>query len=78
MRFLREPRPSRPIQSFVRAIQAIMSQAYVNDSRGALPVSFELSYVRDNAPMQVYGVEKDWGDVCFPPMGEARPEGKRL
>jgi len=42
------------IQSFVRAIQAIMSQQYVNDSRGALPVSFELGYVNDNAPMQVY------------------------
>lgn len=42
------------IESFGRTIQAITSESFVNDTRGAIPVSFELAYASDNAPMQVF------------------------
>jgi len=44
------------LKSFVRTVQAIMKKENVesNSSAGAVPISFELAYVDDNAPMQVY------------------------
>lgn len=41
-------------EAFKQTIQAIMSPDFVNDTDGAVPLSFELAYVDDNAPMQVY------------------------
>lgn len=42
------------MQSFVNTIKAIMSEDFVNDTHGALPVAFELAYANDNEPMQVF------------------------
>jgi|GEM_PF-4830223 len=42
------------MESFGNAVKAIMSEEYVNSPDGAVPISFELAYVDDNAPMQVF------------------------
>lgn len=43
----------RNVDEFVSAVRAIMSAQFVNNSQGALPVSFELEYL-DRTPMQVF------------------------
>jgi hypothetical protein len=41
-------------ESFVNSIRAIMSQEFIDNAEGAVPVSFEVAYESDDAPMQVF------------------------
>lgn len=51
------------LTSFIEAIRAITSAEYVNDSSGGVPISFELAYLNDDAPMQVYETTEFAGKI---------------
>ena len=52
------------LHEFVKTIRAIMDKPNVDDAqKGAVPVSFELAYVDDNAPMQVYETQEFAGKI---------------
>jgi hypothetical protein len=53
------------LSAFVKTIQAIMAKQNVDydPKEGAVPVSFELAYVDDNAPMQVFETAEFAGKI---------------
>jgi hypothetical protein len=60
------------LSAFIKTIQAIMAKTNVDyDPKvGAVPVSFELAYVDDNAPMQVYETAEFSGKIPIRSFGK--------
>lgn len=53
------------VKSFLHAVKSVMSRANLtyDPKAGAVPISFELGYVQDNAPMQVYETAEFAGKI---------------
>lgn len=70
------------LNAFVNTIQSIMTADFINDTQGAVPVSFELAYLNDNSPMQVFETAefagkipgRSWGKVSYRKPFETTPQ----
>ncbi|MCC6359803.1 MAG: thiol-activated cytolysin family protein [Phycisphaerales bacterium] len=51
------------LDAFIETIRAITSADYINDTSGGVPVSFELAYAADDAPMQVFETTEFAGKI---------------
>jgi len=69
------------LNDFVSTIRTIMTADFINDTQGAVPVSFELAYLNDNSPMQVFETAefagkipgRRWGKVSYRQSFETTP-----